>query len=154
MSGHDHDHSHEHDHGHDHGHGHDHEHGQAQEIVENALVISRSWTRESDTPVRAEELEKLTADGLEKIAVLLSTDGMILGHIKALLGCGSGRSALSVTRLGIVDITHDGRWEPAAQVAAWSLDVNIISIENTGLEVDFRLVFPFVFSEGAGSSNI
>ena len=112
---------------HKHGHGHGPGCGQdAHALLEGALVLSRSWRREARPPVPAAALEDRVAAGLRRIAVLLAQDGVVLGHVKALLRCGADGVALSVTRTEAVDRTPLGHWPPAAPAAEWTLTVDVL----------------------------
>lgn len=132
--------SHTHEHEHDHMHGPFctcgcHEHGgadAAHQVMDSALVLSQSWSRTCRPPIPAGELADRVAGGLRHIAALLAEDGVVFGHIKALLRCGGDSVTFSITRLDDVDRITVGCWPPPHPVEAWDLTVNVLSLVNTG----------------------
>lgn len=128
--------SHQHHHGHRHDHGPDctcgcHGGQDAHNLIDGALVLSRTWSREGCSPISGAALEGQVTDGLCQIAGLLAEDGVIFGHIKALLRCGEDSVALSITRLDGVDRIAAGTWPPPAPVTGWTLTVNVLSLAHT-----------------------
>lgn len=124
---------------HDHSH-HDHGPGctcgchggqDAHALIDGALVLSRTWSREGCAPISGAALEGRVAASLRQIAALLAEDGVIFGHIKALLRCGEDSVALSITRVDEVDRTAAGAWPPPAPVTGWTLTVNVLSLVHT-----------------------
>ena len=143
--------SHMHDHGHDHAHSHGHGpdcpcgcHNPggadpARKLLEGALVLSRSWSRTSSPAIPAAELADRVAGGLRHIAALLAENGVVFGHIKALLRCGTDSVTFSITRLDNVDRITVGGWPPPQPVEAWELTVNVLSLVDNGT-VDYALL--------------
>ncbi|NLA85904.1 MAG: hypothetical protein GX847_01200 [Clostridiales bacterium] len=128
-------------HGHGHqGHGHDHynhsheHHREAEELVEFALKKSVRRALYFDTPVSAKAvaLEKLSA--LSEIAELIAFEGVILGHIKALLDFGERKVSISITRLDECRQSFDG-WDDF-EAESCILTVNILSLHNAGAVLD------------------
>ena len=131
---HEHHHHHEHEHGHDHDCGHDHDHGcacghhhghsEAERLVEDTLVLSKSWSGEDGQP---EQLAQKLQSGLEALGELLGEDGIILGHLKGLLRCGSACLACSITRTDHTDLTASPDWPPAGP-CHWTVTVTVLSL--------------------------
>lgn len=111
----------------------------AHALIDGALVLSRTWSREGCAPVSGAALEGRVTVSLRQIAALLAEDGVIFGHIKALLRCGEDSVALSITRLDEVDRIAVGAWPPPAPVTGWTLTVNVLSLAHTGA-VDLPLL--------------
>lgn len=130
--GHEHEHHHEHAHGHDCGHdhshacacGHHHSHSEAERLVEDTLVLSKTWSGEAGQP---EQLARKLQSGLEVLGKLLEEDGIILGHLKGLLRCGTACLACSVTRADAQDLTPSPDWPPAGP-CPWTLTVTVLSL--------------------------
>lgn len=116
-----------HDH-HHHGHVHnDPAHG----MVDNALVLSGRWTIHLPQPRTAGEVADSVAGRLTALARPLAVDGMVPGHVKALIECGGISAALSVTRLGTVDSAWGAGWKADALVRGYDVTVNVLSLLNT-----------------------
>ena len=121
--------SHHHHHDHDrHGHA---PHDEAHELVDRALVLSKSWRWDGASAVSLGDLEARVVKGLGKVAEKLAFEDMIVGHIKALLRCGEGCVSYSITRLGDVDRGVLGSWPDHRADDSLELTVNILSLVNT-----------------------
>ena len=103
----------------------------AHALIDGALVLSRTWDRTGVSPVSGEALEERVVSALRRVAALLAEDGVIFGHIKALLRCGADSVALSITRLDAVDRIAVGAWPPPRPVEEWTLTVNVLSLTHT-----------------------
>ena len=106
---------------------HSHDMDGAERLVEEALVLSHSWSGTSGSP---EMLAARMREGLLHLARLVSEYGVVFGHLKALLRCGPSTLACSVTRVGVADETASPDWPPCGP-ADWSLTVNILSLFHT-----------------------
>ncbi len=126
-----------HDHEHDHHHHHHHHHG--EEVVDSALVLSRTGDMAGGEMDREEALARGRAVLLD-LAAAVAVEGMVLGHVKALLSCGETRCTLSVTRAGVCDAAA---LEGPEVRGAWTAVVNLISLHQpeTDLEPIFRRLF-------------
>ena len=149
-----HDHEYEHggsyhcDHSCDSDHPHDHSHGidcdcecnqediEAEDIVNNALIVSRKGTVSFNTPVKAEKALASISANITSIAEQLAVDGFIAGHIKALVECSAGKATVSITRLDTIDVVEHNGWHPEEIVTSCILSTNFLSIENTNVPVD------------------
>ncbi|WP_294552435.1 hypothetical protein [uncultured Pseudoflavonifractor sp.] len=118
---------HDHDHHHHHGHADDPAHG----LVDNALVLSGKWTVHLPEAAAAGAITQSVAVKLTALAKPLAVDGAVAGHVKALIQCGSGSMALSVTRLGTVDRAQGMGWKPDTLVRRYDVTVNVLSLLNT-----------------------
>lgn len=107
--------------GHEHHH-HHHHHG--EEVVDSALILSRSGPMAGGEMALEEALERGRAALLE-LAGAVAVEGVVLGHIKALLSCGGVDCTLSVTRVGICDVLVP---EGAAVRGSWTATLNLISM--------------------------
>lgn len=129
---------------------HDHHHHTPEEqLLEDALALSYSCEGTRPDGISLEELKAGIAQGLQQIAACLAEDGVLYGHVKALLtwkDCTNqnGRLAFSVTRLGETDQTILGPLPPLNQVIYWKMTVNVISLWNTTAlqEDDLEKFFP------------
>lgn len=114
------------EHHHEH-HGHCHcsnAHSEAEQLVEKALVISKTWIGTEGLPTQL--TEKLRC-GLSALAELLGEDGIILGHLKGLLQCGTCYLACSVTRTDQLDFTSSADWPPTGP-GDWKLTITVLSL--------------------------
>ena len=114
-----------------HHHHHDHAGDPAHSLTDNALVLSGKWTARLQEPATAAEVADRVAARLMAVAQPLAADGAVAGHVKALIQCGSGSMALSVTRLGTVDSAQGMGWKPADMVRQYEVTVNVLSLLNT-----------------------
>ncbi len=105
--------------GHEH---HHHHHG--EEVVDSALILSRSGSMAGGEMALEEALERGKAALLE-LAGAVAVEGVVLGHIKALLSCGGVDCTLSVTRAGTCDVLAP---KGAAARGCWTVTLNLISM--------------------------
>lgn len=119
-----------HDHDHHHHHHHDHAGDPAHSLTDNALVLSGKWTARLPEPATAAEVADRVAARLMAVVQPLAVDGAVAGHVKALIQCGSGSMALSVTRLGTVDSAQGMGWKPDTLVRRYDVTVNVLSLLN------------------------
>lgn len=130
-------------HGHQHDHGctdpncgcgghHGHHHGvdaQALALLENTTTLTVVTTYPSDWTL--EKVEQQVKESLEKLALCFALDGVILGHVKALLTSATGSVLLSMTKVNQVERQVNGPWEQGAKEAC-QVTVNAHSLHNTG----------------------
>ena len=132
--GHDHELDHEHDH--DHG-GIPHEHDpEAEALIEGSLIVAKTGAMRFDTPVSADDAVARLADGLDRIAQALAVDGLVAGHIKALLTCDAGSTTVSVTRVGTADIVNHENWVGTTQIDQAQLALNMLSVVNADVDAE------------------
>ena len=118
------DHNCSHSHGCDDDHPRDHARRHGEEAVDNALVLSRSGRLAAPGPLTAGQAVERTKEVLLAVADAVAIEGIVPGHVKALLSHGDVRCTLSVTRNGVCDVLL-----PACRDAAdWDVTVNIISV--------------------------
>ena len=118
----------EHHHDHEHCSCHDHHHG--EQVIESALVFSRTGQLLGGKPLALREAAEAVRSALLAAAELVAIEGIVPGHLKALLRHGETRCTLSVTRAGICDVLLPPETD---QPLPWELTVNIISaIRPTG----------------------
>ena len=134
---------------HDHHHHHDHAGDPAHSLVDNALVLSGRWTVHLPEPATAGEVAQSVAVKLTALAKPLAVDGAVPGHVKALIKCGSGSAALSVTRLGKVDGARGTGWKLDDLVRRYEVTVNVLSLLNTDAVTQADLDRLFGGEEGA-----
>lgn len=100
---------------------------EARQLVERALVLSKTWSGLDGNPmVLAEQVRS----SLRHLAGQLTEDGIILGHLKAFLCCGATSLGFSVTRMDTLDETPSPLWPPPSP-ADWYLAVNVLSLVHT-----------------------
>ncbi len=114
--------------------------------VENpchALVESRRYhCSEAIGPDTVEPLVHQIKQAIETIMLLLSSQGVFAGHVKAHLEAGSARVAFSGTTIGTVDVRACTAEQPRDVQEGWRLTVNVISLtgEREALEQAFHLI--------------
>ena len=129
---------------------HDHHHHTPEEqLLEDALAFSYSCEGTHPDEISLEDLKASIVQGLQQIAARLAEDGVLYGHVKALLSwkdCTNqnGRLAFSVTHLGETDQTILGTSPTPNQLIYWKMTVNVISLWNTTAlqEDDLEKFFP------------
>ena len=126
-------------HHHDHDHDHHHHHHHGEEVVDSALVLSRAGVMAGGEMDREEAVARGRTVLLD-LAAAVAVEGMVLGHVKALLSCGETRCTLSVTRAGTCDVPAP---EGPPVRGTWTATVNLISLHKpeTDLEPIFRQLF-------------
>lgn len=127
-------------HPHDH---HAHGHDEARELVENAFVFSKKEELRLERAMPLAALERALDSALRGAARQFGVEGVILGHMKALLRSGGEWAAYSITRLDSADKTYSPGWRPEEYVEQIELTVNIISavqpneLDETALQTIF-----------------
>ncbi len=139
---HDHEHEHHHDHEHEHHHHHHdgeecsdpncgchdhHHHHHGEEVIENALIYSRAGRFSSENPLTLGEAADKVRGVLLAIADVLAVEGMVLGHVKALLHADNASCTLSSTHVGECTLTYTAEGSPESRASEWELTVNVIS---------------------------
>lgn len=109
-------------HGQEEHHHHHHHHG--EEVVDSALILSRSG-RMAGGEMSREEAVQRGSRALLALAEAVAVEGVVLGHIKALLSCGGVDCTLSVTRTGTCDVLLSEEREVRG---LWTATVNLISM--------------------------
>jgi len=112
----------------------------ARAVVENSLRYSdKKWVA-LDAPAALGEIEASVRIKLLRIAENLAVDGVVLGHIKAIITAGTNSCVLSVTKVNKADVKYIGGWDGEVVVREYSLTVNVLSIVNTELDVKSYLM--------------
>lgn len=101
-----------------------HHHHHGEEVVDSALILSRSGPVAGGEMSRAEAVER-GSKALLALAEAVAVKGVMLGHIKALLSCGGVDCTLSVTRTGTCDVLLSEKREVRGR---WTATVNLISM--------------------------
>ena len=125
------------------------EHGPARSLVDSALVLSGRWTVRLTEPATAGEVAQSVAVKLMALAGRLAVDGAVPGHVTALIKCGAGSAALSVTRLGTVDGAQGMDWKLDGLVRRYDVAVKVVSLLNTDAVTQTDLDCLFGGEEGA-----
>jgi len=121
-------------------------HDQAEKLVESALRISLKRDIRLDAPVAVELIEARLAMRLEGLAASVAVDGVVLGHIKALVQAEGGALALSVTRIGSIEPRYRGNWEGQAPICAFEVSLNVLSLIRPTSDIDTLLDLEGLFS--------
>ena len=102
----------------------DHHHHHGEDVVDNALVLSRTGLM-AGGEMGLEEALRRGREALLALADAVEVEGIVPGHVKALLSCGNVSCTLSVTRAGVCDILL-----PQEKTARglWTATVNLISV--------------------------
>ena len=119
--------SHHHHHHDDHDH-HHHDESEREEVIDEALILSRSRSFACAPALTPQALRARAERCFLRLGEKLGVDGIILGHIKGVLEAGDGSLSLSVTRVGTVDVTELGRWDALGRVENYTMTVNIMSL--------------------------
>ena len=133
---------------------HHHHHMPEEQLLEDALALSYSCEGANPDGISLEELKASIVQGMQQIAARLAEDGVLYGHIKALL-CWidytnqDGSIAFSVTRLGETDQTVPDCLNTQVRVRTWKMTVNVVSLwkidalRQDELRVFFRTLFSY-----------
>jgi hypothetical protein len=111
-----------------HHHHHHHDLEEREELIDDAMVLSRSRRIEPAEPLSPQELRERGERCFLRLGERLGVDGIILGHIKGVIETEHGALAFSVTRVGDADITELGDWQAQERVSAFTMTVNIMSL--------------------------
>lgn len=103
---------------------HHHHHHHGEKVVDSALILSRSGPVAGGEMSRAEAVER-GSRALLALAEAVAVEGVVLGHVKALLSCGGVDCTLSVTRAGTCDVLLSEEREVRG---CWTATVNLISM--------------------------
>lgn len=139
--GHDHGHHHHHEHGEDCGCGHDrqgHHHSEAEEIIENALVISKKGSLDFSERSADEALDIISGK-IIGIAKELAVGDAVLGHVKALLSCDGGKATISITNISSPTVKKHEGWDGSKRITSGELSANILSLVNTDVSAEKML---------------
>ena len=109
-------------------HHHHHDLEEREELIDEAMVLSRSRRIEPAEPLSLQELRERGERCFLRLGERLGVDGIILGHIKGVIETEHGALAFSVTRVGDADITELGDWQAQERVSAFTMTVNIMSL--------------------------
>ena len=124
-----------------HGHGHDHKHhhhSSGEEIVDNALIISKKGSVTfADQP--ADEALASVAARIISIATALAVGDAVLGHVKALFTCNSGKATISITNIPSPTITKHEGWDGGKIISSGTVLANILSLANTDVPAEQML---------------
>lgn len=108
--------------------------------MDSALVLSRTGDMAGGELDREEAVARGEA-ALLRLADAVAVEGMVLGHVKALLSCGEARCTLSVTRAGECDVVAP---EGPPVRGTWTATVNLISLKKP--ERDLTPIFQELFA--------
>lgn len=117
-------------------HHHHHGHGGPHEPAGEALVLSLSRSFRPESELSTQELRARGERCILRLGELLGADGIVAGHIKGIIEAGEGSLALSLTRVGAVDVTELGYWGTLKQVRAYTMTVNVISLVSADITED------------------
>ncbi len=121
---------------HHHHHHHHHDEAEREEVVDESLVLSRSRSITPEAPLSPQTLRERGERCFLRLGEMLGVDGIILGHIKGVIEAGDASLSLSMTRVGVVDVTPIGGWEALERVERFDMTVNIMSLVAAGIFED------------------
>lgn len=108
----------------------------ARATVENALKYSAKKDIALESSAALSEIEATVRSILLVVAEKVAVDGIVLGHIKAVIKTEYGSCAISITKANCADAQYIGAWEEHKVVNQYSLTVNVLSMANTQLDVE------------------
>jgi len=109
-------------------HHHHHDREEREELIDEAMVLSRSRRFDLAEPLSPQELRARGERCFLRLGERLGVDGIILGHIKGVIETEKSTLAFSVTRVGDADITELGDWQAQGSVSAFTMTVNVMSL--------------------------
>ncbi len=107
---------------------HHHDREEREELIDEALILSRSRSFNLTEPVSPQELRARGERCFLRLGERLGVDGIILGHIKGVIETGQSALSFSVTRVGDADVTELGDWQAQPPVGAFTMTVNVMSL--------------------------
>lgn len=137
---HDHNHTHEHPHTHDENCscGCQHHHSSGEEIVDNALIISKKGSVSFDEQPADEALSTI-AGKIIAIAKELAVGDAVLGHVKTLFASDAGKATISITNIPSPTITKHEGWDGSKFISSGTVSANILSLANTDIPAENML---------------
>ena len=90
--------------------------------------MSRKYDIILKAPASTQYIEETLSSVLLKIAQIVGNDGIVLGHIKAIAQTEDGTLALSVTRVGSVDVKYLGKWSELGSAERFTASINVLSL--------------------------
>lgn len=136
-----------HDHSHDHAHSHNHTHHDncdcpdcasdaATAVVEQALRFGKAAPLTLERTQRVAVLEQRITQALNHIAELIAVEGVIPGHLKALLQYGSNSIAFSSTIAGEVSVLRSAGVTKQDVTDTCTFTLNVISALPSEADLD------------------